>query len=176
MGEAVGAANGGAMVPRGLAVGEAVVQSNCVDDSMQPQIDVGHLSASQVTIFRQWMDCGYDVPVADAAAIKGMSVQDFQAELVAANVDRQELEWQQILATALGVGDWAADWAQRHHKAQIANDKALAQALQHNHIHKSDQESAPSSNLPYQQRKKHKGRWKQRKWPASTRWVDGEFT
>ena len=74
MGEAVGAANGGAMVPRGLAVGEAVVPSNCADDSMQPQINVGHLSAPQVTIFRQWMACGYDVPVADAAAIKGMSV------------------------------------------------------------------------------------------------------
>ena len=176
MGEAVGAANGGAMVPRGLAVGEAVVPSNCADDSMQPQINVGHLSAPQVTIFRQWVDCGYDVPVADAAAIKGMSVQDFEEELAAAHKDCQELEWQQILATALGVGDWAPDWAKRHHKAQIANDKALAQALQQNHIHKSGQESAPSSNLPYPQRKKPKARGKQRQWSASTRWVDGECT
>ena len=126
------------------------------------------------------MDCGYDVPVADAAAIKGMSVQQFQEELAAANVDCQELEWQQILATALGVGDWAADWAQRHHKAHIAKDKALAQALQQNHIHKSGQESAPSSNPPDQRRNKLNGpcvdNWKRRKLRPSTRWVDGEFT
>ena len=58
-----------------------------------------------------------------------LPLQSFRQQFLTAQAEREELEWHEHLAVVLGAGEWAADWAARHQRTQVANDATLAQAL-----------------------------------------------
>ena len=89
-----------------------------------------HLSAEQADIAHDWLQKGFNLAVADAAALNFHKYTDHERMIDSAMADGRELQWQQLVATAIGAGEWArGDWEKRHHDLLVANDGALAAAL-----------------------------------------------
>ena len=119
---------------RSLELGEPLqVGQEMSDRAMQAQLDVSHelqhLVQEQQVVACGWIMAGFSMAIADACAINYYEFKTHQECVRAAMDDERDLAWQQLVATALGVGEWAADWQKRHTHLLLENDKAFAQAL-----------------------------------------------
>ena len=101
-----------------------------VDALIQSKLnDLTHLTPEQRTVAKEWLEQGFNIAEADAAAIHLYSYEAHASKVAQAADEGRELQWQTLLATALGAGEWAHDWHTRHRALLDANDSVLAAAL-----------------------------------------------
>lgn len=80
-------------------------------------------------IAAEWLVYGLHPDDAEHMAMMGRSVADFKNDIKQAREDSAEQDWECVRITAIGLGNWAADFASREKRMQILNDERLALAL-----------------------------------------------
>jgi ATP-dependent exoDNAse (exonuclease V) beta subunit len=93
------------------------------------QKELTHLTPEQRAVAKEWLEQGFNIAEADAAAIHLLSYEEHASNVAQAAAEGRDLQWQTLLATALGAGEWANDWHLRHRALLDANDSVLAAAL-----------------------------------------------
>jgi hypothetical protein len=82
-----------------------------------------------LAIMNDWIREGLDKQLAFEMALCNRSVAAFRADAQAAKAERDELDWQLYVATAMGAGEGMADWKERQIVFNRRTSRALAEAL-----------------------------------------------
>ena len=82
-----------------------------------------------LAIMNDWIREGLDKQLGFEMALCNRSVAAFRADAQAAKAERDELDWQLYVATAMGAGEGLADWEERQIVFNKRTSRALAEAL-----------------------------------------------